>query len=138
MIIRPRDKFGNPTAEYALEDVHAFLEGPEKLTATIKPNHGESTLTLSAKPVHAGEYTLHVTFKGVNIKETPHKIVALAAKASSTHTTAEGPGLSAAVSGHKATFTVTARDESGSQVSFGGATIGGYLDGPEKVCRSDL
>ena len=35
--------------------------------------------------------------------------------------------------GVKASFKVIAKDESGNAVTFGGATIGGYIDGPEKV-----
>jgi len=77
-----------------------------------------------------GKFTLEILVKKDNIKNSPFHPVVKPGEPSPPHCEAEGPGLTHAVAGEEAKFSVITKDIGGNRLPRGGANIKGSLKDP--------
>jgi len=81
----------------------------------------------------AGTYSLRVKCEGQHIKNSPFTVNIVPGPISAGKVVATGDGLSKAVAGEPANFTVHAKDSFGNSIKTGGAKFDAVLEGREKV-----
>eukprot|EP00736_Rhodelphis_marinus_P013075 Rmarinus@m.15360 len=124
--IQARDQYGNllmagqahgneffiRSRAVSLEDTSVSLAGEQSTSYTTSLGNG--TYLASYGPhVYAGTYELSVTLNGVRISGSPFSVSVEATGASASRTVTYGDGLSDAVAGYNATFTILSSDKYG-------------------------
>eukprot|EP01087_Luapelamoeba_hula_P017398 TRINITY_DN547_c0_g1_i1.p1 TRINITY_DN547_c0_g1~~TRINITY_DN547_c0_g1_i1.p1 ORF type:complete len:2178 (+),score=469.78 TRINITY_DN547_c0_g1_i1:249-6782(+) len=134
------DEAGNPLEKGGVP-VHVDIAGEGTTITPTVVDQNDGTYVVSYTPKVKGDYNIGVSVgpKGDSgagagpVKDSPFHVTVAPGEQSSSHTVAEGPGLTKAVAGEKAEFTVIAHDNSGNKVETGGAKVTAALRGVATV-----
>ena len=104
------------------------IDVPEPTTPKVKDNH-DGTYSVTYMPEHSGDYVIGITLNGDHVRDSPFTVLIKRAP-SPERSFADGPGLSTAVAGEVATFTIHALDEAGNSRNDGGDVFPTTINGP--------
>jgi len=126
-----RDKHGNRLlGSPANVGLVATIDGA---TEQVIHDHKDGTFRVQYRIGKLGPKKVDVTLDGVPISGSPFTVEVDPAVASPLHSYAHGDGLTAAVAGKEASFTIQSLDAFDNKVATGGLAINSTLDGPSKV-----
>lgn len=106
-------------------------------TGTVVSN-GDGTYIFTYTPRFSGTYNVRITWKGVDVNNSPYLVSVVPNSPNGTTSSAAGSGLLTALTNIQATFTITSRDLNSNLVSQGGATAYVVLAHPTKGNVSGL
>lgn len=95
-------------------------------------SNGDGTYVFTYTPRFAGIYNVRITWKGVDVNNSPYVVSVVPNNPNGTSSSAAGSGLSTAQTNIQATFTITSRDLNANLVTQGGATAYVVLAHPTK------
>ncbi|OWZ16204.1 hypothetical protein PHMEG_00010036 [Phytophthora megakarya] len=119
-----RDLYGNRIYTGGLTDLklQASLSpstAPIVVTGVVVDN-ADGTYKFTYSPRVVGTYLVAVTWKGVNLNNSPYTVTVVPSTPVGPTSSAQGPGIISAQTNVQTTFEVTTRDSSGNAVPIGG------------------
>eukprot|EP00698_Gefionella_okellyi_P016092 TRINITY_DN457_c0_g1_i1.p1 TRINITY_DN457_c0_g1~~TRINITY_DN457_c0_g1_i1.p1 ORF type:complete len:4209 (-),score=1181.95 TRINITY_DN457_c0_g1_i1:57-12683(-) len=127
-VLRAYDRFGN-RRESGGDSVEAALSGAADVHANVQ-DCGDGLYTITYTVTVAGRYLLDVSVNGARIASSPFGIEATPAFTEGANCQARGDGLSKAIAGEAAAFTIFARDKHHNARRTGGDPFSFILRGP--------
>lgn len=112
------------------------VNGPDGHAKVQVSDNGDGKYPGSYVVTKPGDYTVNIQLRGEHIKDSPYAVHVDGPSAG--YSTASGPGVEGAVIRKDAPFRITAHNDSGKKLNFGGSPYQVQVQGPEDVSDPKL